>query len=84
MVEKFKVSDEYSGKLCDYYVEGFELFRKFLAKHHPSLDLSKLDIKAVEKEVLEDCQSIEGVGEGGKAIAIDEATNVDPSSSALP
>ena len=55
MVEKFKVSDEYSSKLCDYYVEGFELFRKFLAKHHPSLDLSKLDIKAVEKEVLEDC-----------------------------
>ena len=26
VVEKFKVSDEYSDKLCDYYVEGFELF----------------------------------------------------------
>ena len=27
-MEKFKVSDEYSDKLCNYYVEGFELFRK--------------------------------------------------------
>ena len=46
-MEKFKVSDEYSDKLCNYYVEGFELFRKYLAKHHPSLDFSKLDIEAV-------------------------------------
>ena len=83
-VEKFKAPNEYSGKLCDYYVEGFELFKKYLAKHHPSLDLSKLDMEAIEKEVLEDCQSTEGVGEGGKAIAINKATNVDPSSFALP
>ena len=46
-MEKFKVSDEYSDKLCNYYVEGFELFRKYLAKHHPSLDFSKLDMEAV-------------------------------------
>lgn len=83
-MEKFKVSDEYLGKLCGYYVEGFELFKKYLAKHHPSLDLSKLDMEAVEKEVLEDRQSIEGVGEGGEAIATDEVANIDPSSSALP
>lgn len=37
-VEKFKASEEFSDKLCDYYVEGFELFRKYLAKHHPKLE----------------------------------------------
>ena len=31
-----------------------------------------------------DCQSTEGVGEGGEAVAIDEATSVDPPSSNLP
>ena len=46
-MEKFKAFDEYSDKLCNYYVEGFELFRKYLAKHHPSLDFSKLDMEAV-------------------------------------
>ena len=30
VVEKFKASDEYLDKLCDYYVKGFELFRKYL------------------------------------------------------
>ena len=25
-VEKFKKSNKYSNKLCDYYVDGFELF----------------------------------------------------------
>ena len=83
-VEKFKVSDEYSDKLCDYYVEGFELFRKYLAKHHPDLDFSKLDMEAVEKEILADRQSTKGVGEGGEVVAVDEAVTVDPSSSNLP
>lgn len=31
-VEKFKALDEYLDKLCNYYVEGFDLFRKYLAK----------------------------------------------------
>lgn len=69
-MEKFKVSEEYSDKLCNYYVEGFELFRKYLAKHHPSLDFSKLDMEAVEKEILADRQSTEGVREGGDAITL--------------
>ena len=75
-MEKFKVSDEYLDKLCNYYVEGFELFQKYLAKH-PSLDFSKLDMEAVEKEILVDRQSTEGVGEGGDVIAPDEAISVD-------
>nr|POE48539.1 hypothetical protein CFP56_68276 [Quercus suber] len=37
VVEKFKASDEYSDKICDYYVEGFDLLRKYLVKHHPKL-----------------------------------------------
>ena len=53
-VEKLKASNEYSEKLCNYYMEGFKLFRKYLAKHHPSLDFSKLDMEAVEKEILAD------------------------------
>lgn len=80
-VEKFKVSNEYSEKLCNCYVEGFELFRKYLAKHHPSLDFSNLDMEAVEKEILASRESTKEIGEDGEAIAIDEATSVDPSSS---
>ena len=83
-VEKFKASDEYSDKLCDYYLEGFNLFCKYLAKHHPELDFSKLDMEAIEKEVLVDHQSTEGVGEGGEIFAISEAVSVDPSSTVLP
>ena len=37
-VEKFKMFDEYSEKLCDYYVDGFKLFCKYMAKHHLDLD----------------------------------------------
>ena len=53
-MEKFKASDEFSGKLCEYYMDGFELFHKYLAKHHPELDFSQLDIEEVEKKILED------------------------------
>ena len=53
-VEKFKKSDEYLDKLCNYYVDGFELFYKYMAKHHPDLEFFTLDMKAVEKKILED------------------------------
>nr|POF21992.1 hypothetical protein CFP56_35533 [Quercus suber] len=83
-VEKFKASDEYLDKLCDYYVEGFDLLHKCLAKHHLELDFSKLHMEVVEKEVLVDRQSIKMVREGGEVATIDEAIDVDPSSSVLP
>nr|POE69885.1 hypothetical protein CFP56_38093 [Quercus suber] len=51
-VEKFKKSDEHSDKLCDYYMEGFGLFRKYMAKHQPNLDFSTLDMEEVEREIL--------------------------------
>ena len=47
-VQEFKDSDEYSDKLCGYYVEGFDLLKKWMAKHHPDLDLSGLVIGDVE------------------------------------
>ena len=65
-------------------MEGFDLLRKYLAKHHLELDLSNLDMEAVEKEVLADHQFAEEVGEGGEATTVDETVNADPSSSALP
>jgi len=52
VIKKFMDSDEYSNKLCDYYVEGFDLFCKYLAKHHLELDFSKLDMEEVEREIL--------------------------------
>ena len=70
-VEKFKGSNEYSDKLCDYYVEGFNLFHKYLAKHHPELDFSELDVEEMEKEILTD-HSSEATMEN--ADVIEEAT----------
>ena len=52
MVKDFKDSDEYSDELCGYYVEGFDLLMKWMAKHHPDLDLSGLVMDDVEKELL--------------------------------
>ena len=57
-VEKFKAFDEFLDMLCDYYVDGFELFCKYLVKHHLEMDLSQLDMEEVEKEVLEDRPSV--------------------------
>ena len=54
-----------------------------MAKHHPNLDFSKLDMEIVEKEIPTDRQSIEGVREGVEVVATDEAMSVDPSSSNL-
>nr|POF06505.1 hypothetical protein CFP56_51739 [Quercus suber] len=38
-VQEFRDSDEYSDELCGYYMEGFDLLRKWMAKHYPDLDL---------------------------------------------
>ena len=53
-VKEFKDSDEYSDELCGYYVGGFDLLKKWMAKHHPHLDLSSLVMGDVEKELLSD------------------------------
>ena len=38
-------------------MEGFDLLVKWMAKHHPSLDLSSLAVDDVEKELMSDCPS---------------------------
>nr|POF14746.1 hypothetical protein CFP56_47354 [Quercus suber] len=54
-----------------------------MAKHHLCLDFSNLDMEVVEKKILEDHQTAEGIGKGGKVASVDRAT-VDPSSSNAP
>ena len=51
-VQEFKDSDSYSDELYEYYVEGFDLLRKWMAKHHQDLDLSGLVMGEIEKELL--------------------------------
>ncbi|KAL0010594.1 hypothetical protein SO802_005702 [Lithocarpus litseifolius] len=80
-VQEFKDSDAYLDELFEYYVEGFELFRKWMAKHHPNLDHSGLVIGDVEKELLSDRSSeatAENVMEEATIVAevIEEATPI--------
>ena len=90
-VQEFKDFDSYSDELYEYYVEGFKLFRKWMAKHHPNLDLSGLVMGEVEKELLADRPSeatAENVMEEATTIidVMEEATTItptDPASSAL-
>ena len=70
-VQDFKDSDEYSDELCKYYMEGFDLFVKWMAKHHPGLDLSSFIVDNVEKELMSNCPS-EATAEN----VTEEATNV--------
>nr|POE67162.1 hypothetical protein CFP56_74042 [Quercus suber] len=51
-IQDFKDSNEYSDELCKYYVEGFDLLVKWMAKHYPGLDLSGLAVDDIEKELL--------------------------------
>ena len=54
-VKEFKESDEYSDELWWYYVEDFNLLRKWMAKHHPNLDLFGLVMDDVVKELKSNC-----------------------------
>ena len=87
-MEKFKNSDEYSDKLCDYYIDGFELFRKYMAKHHPDLDFSTLDMEVVEKEILANRPSTSvaagHIDDGAEGAVVTVEARVDPSPSNLP
>ena len=71
-VHDFKDSDEYSNELCKYYMEGFDLLVKWMAKHHPSLDLSDLAMDDIEKELMSNHPSevaAENVTEGATEVA---------------
>ena len=87
-MEKFKNSDEYSDKLCDYYIDGFELFLKYMAKHYPDLDFSTLDMEVVEQEILTNRPltgvAADHVNDGTKGTVVTIEAPVDPSPSNLP
>ena len=69
-VQDFKDSNEYSEDLCKYCVEGFDLLVKWMAKYHPSLDLSSLAVDDVKKELMSD-RPFEATAEN----VTEEATN---------
>ena len=79
-VQDFKDFDEYSNELCKYYVEGFDLLVKSMAKCHPGLDLSGLAVDDVEKEFLSSEATAENLTKGAIDIAegMKEATVVTP------
>ena len=52
VIQDFKDFGEYSDELSKYSVEGFDLLVKWIAKHHPGLDLSSLAVDDVVKELL--------------------------------
>ena len=70
-VQDFKDSDEYSDELCKYFVEGFDLLVKWVAKHHNGLDLSSLAVDDVQKKLMSNRPS-EAIVEN----VMEEATNV--------
>nr|POF02028.1 hypothetical protein CFP56_18154 [Quercus suber] len=71
-IQEFKDSNEYSDELCKYYVEGFDLLVKWMANHHPSLDLSNLAMDDDEKELMSDHPSkatVKNVTKGATDVA---------------
>ena len=64
-------------------MEGFDLFRKYLAKHHLELDFSKLDMEEVEKEILAN-RPTKAMVENNVVTDVAENVPTDPSPSSLP
>ena len=74
--------------MCKYYVKGFDLLVKWMAKHHLGLDLSGLAVDDVEKELMSDRPSEaieENVMEGATDVAkvMEEAAITTPTDLAL-
>ena len=82
-MKKFKDSNEYSDELCRYYVEGFDLLRKWMVKHHPDLDLSGLVMDEVEKELLAN-RSFEVIAENVTKEATDVAKVMEEATITIP
>ena len=70
-MKEFKDFDKYSDELCGYYVEGFDLLRKWMAKHHSDLDLFGLVMDEVKKELMVD-RPFEVIAEN----VMEEATDI--------
>ena len=68
-IQDFKDSNKYYDELCKYHVEGFYLLVKWMAKHHPGLDLSGLAMDNVEKELMSSEATVENVMEEATDVA---------------
>ena len=53
-VEGFQQTKEYNSVLFSWYFKGFELLRRYFIKHPSGVDLEKLDLEEVDKEMAAD------------------------------
>ena len=53
-VEGFQQTEEYNTVLFSWYFKGFELLRRYFIKHPSGVDLEKLDLEEVDKEMAAD------------------------------
>ena len=53
-VEAFQMTEEYNTVLFSWYFKGFELLRRYLAKHPIGVDLENLDLEEADKEMAAD------------------------------
>ena len=53
-VEGFQQTDKYNTVLFSWYFKGFELLRRYFIKHPFGVDLEKLDLEEVDKEMAAD------------------------------
>ena len=51
VVEGFQQTKEYNTILFSWYFKGFELLRRYFIKHPSGVDLEKLDLEEVDKEM---------------------------------
>ena len=50
-IEGFQQTKEYNTVLFNWYFKGFKLLRRYFIKHPSGVDLEKLDLKEVDKEM---------------------------------
>ena len=50
-IKGFQQTEEYNTVLFSWYFKGFKLLRKYFMKHHFGVDLEKLDLEEVDKEM---------------------------------
>ena len=50
-VQGFQQTEEYNTVLFSWYFKGFELLKRYFIKHPSGVDLEKLDLEEVDKEI---------------------------------
>ena len=53
-VKGFQQIEEYNTVLFSWYFKGFKLLRRYFIKHLFGVDLEKLDLEEVDKEMVAD------------------------------